>query len=65
MRCEWSDALQPAFELTKSLLVAASVFAVPCYDLQFKLTVDLSDTGVGAVLLQKDSDGVENRFLTF
>lgn len=60
MRCEWSDACQPAFELTKSLLMAAHVFAVPCHDLRFKLTVDLSDNGVGAVLLQKDSGGVEN-----
>ena len=57
---KWSDACQSAFEQTKRLLLNAPVLAAPRFDRPFKLAVDASDTGVGAVLLQDGSDGVEH-----
>lgn len=63
VRFKWSETCQSAFEQTKSLLVAAPVLSAPRYDMPFRLAVDASDTGVGAVLLQEDSDGVEHPVL--
>lgn len=57
---DWSNACQSAFEQTRNLLVNAPVLAAPRFDQPFKLAVDASDTGVGAVLLQEGSDGVEH-----
>ena len=57
---EWSDSCQKAFETIKSLLVSAPVFATPDFDKPFMLTVDASDVGAGAVLLQEDSNGVDH-----
>lgn len=56
----WTDACQSAFDDTKALLVKAPVLAAPCFDRPFKLAVDACDSGVGAVLLQDGSDGVEH-----
>lgn len=36
------------------------MLAAPCFERPFKLAVDACDSGVGAVLLQDDSDGVEH-----
>ena len=52
---------QFAFERLKILLVSASVLAAPDFSRTFKILVDASDTGVGAVLLQEDSLGVEKK----
>uniref|UniRef100_A0A3Q2CRI2 ribonuclease H n=1 Tax=Cyprinodon variegatus TaxID=28743 RepID=A0A3Q2CRI2_CYPVA len=56
----WSDQCQSAFEQTKHLLVNAPVLSAPRFDVPFKLAVDACDSGVGAVLLQDGTDGVEH-----
>ena len=56
----WSKSCQSAFETIKSLLVSAPVLATPDFDKPFVLTVDASDVGAGAVLLQEDSNGIDH-----
>ena len=56
----WSKSCQSAFETIKSLLVSAPVLATPDFDKLFVLTVDASDVGAGAVLLQEDSKGIDH-----
>jgi len=57
---EWSVNCKKAFETIKSLLVSAPVLATPDFDKPFILTVDASDVGAGAVLLQEDGNGVDH-----
>lgn len=53
---------QQAFENVKMLLTEAPVLAAPKFDQPFRLQVDASN--VGAVLLQKSGDGIQDsRFL--
>lgn len=61
----WSDVCQLAFENLKALLASAPVLAAPDFDRPFKLAVDASDVGVGAVLLQADSSDVEHPLAYF
>lgn len=59
-RFHWSGDCQSAFESIKALLSHAPVLAAPVFDRPFKLAVDASDAGAGAVLLQDGNDGVEH-----
>lgn len=52
----WRNECDRAFSAAKSLLCSAPVLAAPNFSLPFKLEVDASATGAGAVLLQ-DGDG--------
>ncbi|CAI5669654.1 unnamed protein product [Oreochromis niloticus] len=52
----WSGECQHAFESAKSLLCSAPVLAAPNFSQPFKLEVDASATGAGAVLLQDDTE---------
>ena len=54
----WSPECQSAFESVKTLLCASPVLAAPQFDKPFKLHVDASNVGAGAVLLQ-DRSGVD------
>uniref|UniRef100_A0A8C5E2N5 ribonuclease H n=1 Tax=Gouania willdenowi TaxID=441366 RepID=A0A8C5E2N5_GOUWI len=56
----WTQACQFAFDQTKTLLVNAPVLAAPSFERPFKVAVDACDSGVGAVLLQDDGEGVEH-----
>ncbi|KAJ8042675.1 hypothetical protein HOLleu_09493 [Holothuria leucospilota] len=47
------------FELKKALM-SSPVLIAPDFEKQFKLAVDASDTGIGAVLLQADEHGVDH-----
>ena len=49
----WSSHCQSAFDHVKSLLCSAPVLAAPCLDEPFKIQVDASQVGAGAVLLQE------------
>ncbi|KAL6486740.1 hypothetical protein MHYP_G00061320 [Metynnis hypsauchen] len=49
-----------AFESVKSLLCSSPVLAAPNFARAFKLEVDASCTGAGAVLLQEDSRGIDH-----
>ena len=52
---QWSD-LQKRFEEIKSELCNAPVLKLPDFDKDFVLRTDASDTGLGAVLLQKHGE---------
>ncbi len=54
----WSTQCQAAFENVKSLLCVTPVLVVPQLDQPFKLEVDASLVGAGAVLLQ-EREGVD------
>lgn len=51
---------QNAFETVKCLLCNAPVLAAPNFAIPFKLEVDASAVGVGAVLLQEDEQGIDH-----
>ena len=48
----WTSACQEAFERVKAILSSSPVLTAPDFDKQFKLYVDKSDVGTGAVLQQ-------------
>lgn len=56
----WTPACQHAFDNIRSLLTQAPVLTAPNFSEPFKLEVDASDVGVGAVLLQTDKNGVDH-----
>ena len=56
----WGDDCQEAFTKVKSLLLSAPVLATPDYHKPFKLQVDASDRGAGAVLLQASAQEVDH-----
>ena len=55
----WSSTCQNAFDSVKALLCSAPVLAAPRFDQPFKLHVDASNVGVGAVLLQENAAGID------
>ncbi|CAC5410429.1 Retrovirus-related Pol polyprotein from transposon 17.6 [Mytilus coruscus] len=55
----WSENCQNAFENSKSLLMNSPVLITTDFEKQFKLAVDASDVGVGAVLYQETDDNDE------
>ena len=55
----WSTACQMAFNRVRSLLCSAPVRAAPWFDQSFRLQVDASHVGAGAVLMQEDDRGIE------
>lgn len=56
---EWSEEAQKAFTVLKEQLCKAPVLHSPDFTLPFAIHCDASHTGVGGVLMQKDSDGNE------
>ncbi len=56
----WSDECQNAFENVKALLCSVPVLAAPAYDKAFKLEIDASFVGAGAVLIQEDIYGIDH-----
>ena len=60
MKYTWSTDCQESFEKIKSILLSTPVLVAPNFQKQFKLFVDASDIGCGAVLLQEDSRGVDH-----
>ena len=53
---QWNDDLQERFEEIKTRLCNAPVLKLPDFDKDFVLRTDASDTGLGAVLLQKHGE---------
>lgn len=56
----WTPECQVAFDSAKSLLCHAPVLAAPEFSKPFKLEVDASAVGAGAVLLQEDVEGIDH-----
>ena len=56
----WSPECQVSFETIKNLLMCQPILASPNFDLPFKMAVDASNIGAGAVLLQSDESGVDH-----
>ena len=50
----WFEDCQAAFQRVKGILTHYPILAVPNFTKGFKLAVDASDIGAGAVLLQED-----------
>ena len=61
----WSKECQHAFEKVKCLLLSAPVLRAPDFKKPFKLQVDASDIGIGAVLLQEGHHGIDHRVCYF
>ncbi len=61
----WSPECQHAFESVKALLCHSPVFGTPDISCPFKLEVDASDVGAGAILVQEDADGVDHPVVYF
>ena len=57
---KWNDKCQDAFDRLKAILKSAPVLLTPDFDKCFKLAVDASDVGIGAVLLQEDNNGIDH-----
>ena len=57
---QWDHNCQNAFTKIKTLLLSVPVLVTPDYDKPFKLHVDASDYGAGAVLLQESSSKVDH-----
>lgn len=56
----WNSNCQVAFDSLKTLLCSSLVLAAPDFNKAFKLEVDASGTGAGAVLLQEDERGIDH-----
>ena len=57
---KWNDKCQDAFDRLKAILKSVPVLLAPDFDKCFKLAVDASDVGIGAVLLQEDNNGIDH-----
>ncbi|KAG1926323.1 thy-1 membrane glycoprotein [Pimephales promelas] len=55
----WTPKCEDAFENVKRLLTSSPVLTAPRLDKPFKLQVDASQIGAGAVLLQADENGID------
>lgn len=52
--------MSKCFEKIRSILLSVPVLMAPDFQKQFKLFVDASDVGIGVVLFQEDSHGVDH-----
>ena len=57
---DWTNECQVAFEHLKHLCSQTPILAYANYTRPFKLHTDASENGLGAVLYQKQDDGMEN-----
>ena len=55
----WTPDCDDAFQMLKVILSSSPLLAAPNFDKPFKLAVDASNLGIGAVLIQDDCDNVE------
>ena len=56
---EWNDECQEAFQRLKQLCSQTPILAYANYKKPFKLHTDASENGLGAVLYQKQDDGMD------
>ena len=56
----WNSKCQKAFDQIKAIFISKPVLKTPDFDNPFILSIDASDRGIGAILEQRDSDGVKH-----
>lgn len=56
----WNELCQDSFNAAKALLCSAPVLSAPNFTRPFKVEVDASAQGAGAVLVQEDDNGVDH-----
>ena len=56
----WSDKRQQAFNKLKAILGNTLVSLAPDFNKSFKLAIDASDMGIGAVLLQEYDNCIDH-----
>ena len=56
----WTSECEQAFVKLKNFLTTAPILALPDWNKPFIMDTDASETGIGAVLCQCDSDGTEH-----
>ena len=61
----WTNQLEKEFQTLKTDLSGAPVVTIPDMTSEFILQTDASERGVGAVLSQRDKDGVEKPIAYF
>lgn len=61
----WTDDMEKAFQSLKVALASPPALAIFNPDLPCEVHSDASSIGIGAVLIQRDSDGKENRVAYF
>ena len=59
VKFSWTEACEQAFASVKAILACEPVLLAPNFEAPFKLAVDACDIGVGAVLLQVDTAGLD------
>ena len=55
----WNNDFQKELDIPKAILKNEPVLLAPTFAKEFKLAVDAGDTGAGSVLMQEDSNGVD------
>ena len=61
----WDNECQQAFTKLKAILETTPVLSAPNFNIEFKLYVDASDVGAGAMLVQPDPKGVDKPIAYF
>jgi len=56
----WTGDCDNGFKKIKAILISEPVLIAPDFQKQFKLAVDASDIGCGAVLMQESDDGIDH-----
>ena len=56
----WTDDCQESFTRVKLLLQNPPILISPNYEKPFKLIIDASDIGAGAVVVQEDAQGIDH-----
>ncbi|MEE8326536.1 MAG: reverse transcriptase domain-containing protein [candidate division NC10 bacterium] len=57
---DWDEDCQEAFDDLKNRLTSAPILKYPDFEARFKLEIDGSGVGLGAVLSQKGADGLDH-----
>ena len=56
----WRDKCQASFDGIKAMLMSSPFLAAPNFAIPFKFATDASDLGMGAVIIQENSGGVDH-----
>ena len=59
VKFDWTEGCRCAFDRVKALLSTDPVLRAPDFNQPFSMMTDASDVGAGAVLTQKDAEGID------